>query len=577
MGGGDIDLATGFGPFTQLGGSEPALAYSSLMAANVTVGRSLDHGATFQFNPIGNFAGGVPINDRQWMGFYGANTVYLEYRNFGAGIVFVQQSLDGGLTYGPAILVGTMSQTGSLDVDQVDGTVYIAGNDGQLAVGVAPLPGVAPVTYTLSQPIPVTVDPANIFVAMRVANDHPDGSVPNTVYLCYSDGNSVFLLSSSDKGATWAPPVQVNNPADKTTRVNLMPWLATGPTPGAVGVAWYGTDNPGNNDDARWRVYFAQSFNATATQPTFRITQASDHSIHAANISLKGLSLLGQSPNRNLIDYFQINFDPQGAAVIGYTDDHNDFSGHTYVARQISGPSIKGGNLPKVKEGSGLLAQPFALPGATPPITGGVTPQVMQPGPAGEQVTDFAYDQDSGLLAVAPEPSAVDIISIKYAAATVNKATTISATMKVSDLSQLPPDGTWRMYFTANAPETGLVTISGNSYSKGLSDDGDQFFVQANTDDNGIPSYQYGTTVRDFDGGTTDTIVGTADSGAIDQANSTITVTVSAAKLNDILSAAGHNLIARKSVFCGLRGFSFLVDSLALEDYTRGGTEFSVP
>ena len=42
--------------------------------------------------------------------------------NFGAGVVFVQQSTDGGLTYGPATVVGTMSQTGSLDVDQVDGT-----------------------------------------------------------------------------------------------------------------------------------------------------------------------------------------------------------------------------------------------------------------------------------------------------------------------------------------------------------------------------------------------------------------------------------------------------------------------
>jgi hypothetical protein len=92
-----------------------------------------------------------------------------------------------------------------------------------------------------------------------------------------------------------------------------MPWIATGPTPGSVGIAWYATDNQGNNDDARWRVYFAQSFNADAPAPTFRIAQASDHSIHASNISLKGLALTGESPNRNLIDYFQVNFDPQGA------------------------------------------------------------------------------------------------------------------------------------------------------------------------------------------------------------------------------------------------------------------------
>ena len=579
LGGGDIDLATGFGAFTGIGATgEASLAYSSLTAANVTVGRSLDHGATFQFNPIGNFAGGVPINDRQWMGFYGPNTVYLEYRNFGAGVVFVQQSTDGGLTYGPATVVGTMSQTGALDVDQFDGTVYISGNDGQLAVGVPPVAGLPPLTYTLRQVIPSTVDPANIFVAMRVANDHPLGNQPNTVYLCYSDGNNIYLISSGDKGASWTNPVQVNNPADAATRVNLMPWLATGPTPGSVGIAWYATDNPGNNDDARWRVYFAQSLNANATSPTFRIVQASDHSIHASNISLKGLPLLGESPNRNLIDYFQVNFDAQGAAVIGYTDDHNDFDGNTYLARQITGPSIKGGNLPKLREGSLLPAQPFAIPGATPPPAGGVTPQAMQPGPSGEQVTDFAYDEDSGLLAVGPEPSAVDIISIKYLATSTKKAaTTLSATMKVSDLTLVPPNATWRMYFAANAPETGLVSISGSSYSKGLSDDADQFFIQASTDANGVPTYEYGTTVRDFDGGTTDTVIGNADSGSIDQANFTITVSVSASKLNTILTAAGHPIIAKRSVLCGLRGLTFEVDSLALEDFTRGGTEFSVP
>jgi hypothetical protein len=577
LGGGDIDLAVGFGSFTGIGATgEPSLAYASLTAANVTVGRSLDHGATFQFNPIGNFAGGVPINDRQWMGFFGPNTVFLEYRNFAAGEVFVQQSIDGGLTYGPATFVGAVSQTGALDVDQFDGTVYISGNDGQLAVGVPPTPGAAPLTYTLFQPIPPTTDAANIFVAMRVANDHPTGGVPNTVYLTYSDGTNVFLLSSADKGATWTPPVQVNNPADLSTKVNLMPWLATGPTPGSIGVAWYGTDNGGNNDDARWRVYFAQSFDANATNPTFRIVQASDHSIHAGNISLKGLPLTGESPNRNLLDYFQVNFDPQGAAVIGYTDDHNDFNGSTYVARQITGPSINGGNLPRVKEGSGLPAQPFALPGATPPPDGGVTPQPMQPGPAGEQVTDFAFDQDSGLLFVAPEPSAVDIITIKYVTTKISRVFNITGTMQVSDLAVIPPLATWRMYFAANAPETGIITISGNSYSKGLSDDGDQFFVQASTDATGVPSYKYGTTVRNFDGSTTDIIVGDADFGSIDQTNRTITVRVSTTKLNAILTAAGHPTIVSGSTLCGLRGRTFETSSLALEDFTRGGTELKV-
>src|SRR5438309_10005157 len=96
--------------------------------------------------------------------------ILLEYRNIDSSIYYVQQSTDGGLTYGPATLVGTMSQTGALDVDQTDGTVYISGNDGQLAVGIPSAPGLAPLTYTFYQPIPTTVDPAIIFVGMRVAN-----------------------------------------------------------------------------------------------------------------------------------------------------------------------------------------------------------------------------------------------------------------------------------------------------------------------------------------------------------------------------------------------------------------------
>ena len=117
--------------------------------------------------------------------------------------------------------------------------------------------------------------------------------------------------------------------------------------------------------------------------------------------------------------------DPTGAAVIDYTDDHNDFDGHTYVARQISGPSIKGGMVPAPVEGSG----PFA-PGLNPPPA--------QPGPGGEQVTDFAGDQTVGLLAEPGGASPLDITSIKYSCEGTTDPV-IVATMKVSDLTVVPP------------------------------------------------------------------------------------------------------------------------------------------
>ncbi len=121
-----------------------------------------------------------------------------------------------------------------------------------------------------------------------------------------------------------------------------------------------------------------------------------------------GLNPTGGS-NRNLIDYFQVSFDPLGAAVVAYTDDHNDFDGNTFVARQISGPSIRGGNLPAVAEGSAL--------GPPPPTVrvpaGDVFPPA-QPGPGGEQVTDFLLDVQTALLTRVPTPDAIDIESIKY-------------------------------------------------------------------------------------------------------------------------------------------------------------------
>ena len=178
LGGGDIDVAVGFGNYSGDAGlglnaaPNPVLAYASLTAANVTVGRSLDLGKTFQFNPVGNAAAGVPINDRQWMGFFDDHTVYLEYRNFAQGIAFAQQSTDGGLTYGPATLVGTLPQTGACDVDRFDGTVYISGDNGQVAVGTPASPGAAPSSYTIHQATPPGVNVANLFFPIRVAADH---------------------------------------------------------------------------------------------------------------------------------------------------------------------------------------------------------------------------------------------------------------------------------------------------------------------------------------------------------------------------------------------------------------------
>jgi hypothetical protein len=538
-GGGDVDLAVGFD--SAPGGGPPILASSSLVIANISTQRSTDRGVSFLENPAGSASGGTPVDDRQWLEFFGNNTVYLMYRTFEPAVTQIQRSIDGGLTYGPATTAGAIGQAGGIDVDQNDGTVYVSGSTGQVCVGIPPLAGLAPVTYTCHTAASDPNGVAHLFFPVKVA---PDG----TAYVAYSNDHAIYLAHSTDKGNTWSQPVRVSDGPETLT--SLLPAIETGALPGSVGVAWYGTPNPTNDDSANWKVFYAQTFNAKAASPTFRQVTAGDHVIHGSNISEGGT--LGNA-NRNLLDYFQISFDPTGAAVIDYTDDHNDFDGHTYVMRQISGPSMQGGNLP-------------------PPVEGAALPPATVPGPNDPQVTDFAQDVQIGLLGVVPVNDPLDILSVKYACQNPGTGPLLVVTMKVSDLSTVPPVSNWRMSFAANAPDSVLSPTK--DYTFGVSDRGDQFYVRASSDPTETP-FSFGTAVRVSDGTLAYTEAGPADSGAFDSANNTVTVSVSLAKLNALIPS-GHAPIGAGSVLVGLRGATFTSGANAKRDITRGGTQYTV-
>jgi hypothetical protein len=553
-GGGDVDLAVGFDESSP--GQPPYLAFSSLTAANISAARSTDRGATFTKNPAGNVTGGVPADDRQWMEAYGKNSVYLLYRiasPLAAGVIaFVQRSDDGGLTYNSAREVGAVGQVGGIDVDQNDGTVYVAGSNGVVAVGTPVAPGLEPLTYTIR----TVGGGAHIFFTVKVASD-------GTVYVCYSDGHAIFIKYSRDKGTTWSQAGRVSDGPETATSV--LPWMETGPVPGSIGVVWYGTTAASNNDNANWKVFFAQSLNATTSSPVFRQVELSDHFIHGSNISESGLSVVpGAGPNRNLLDYFQIAFDPMGAAVVAYTDDHNDFDGHVYVARQTGGPSVKGSTLSAPIEGSAL--PPRVVRSANDP-----------------QVVDFAQDQRNGLLTVLPVNDPLDILSVKYSAEGSAGAPALVMTMKVSDLTIVPPASNWRMSFAANGPDSRMSPTG--DYSFGLSDRADQFFVRATTDATGARTFTWGTAVREHQhrGLIAYTDRGVADSGVIDSLTGTITIKIAVSKLNTAL-AAGHAPLAQGSILVGLRGSTFTTgddnaadrNDRAKSDMTRGGTQYVI-
>ncbi|MDQ6656111.1 MAG: hypothetical protein M3Y80_09895, partial [Verrucomicrobiota bacterium] len=548
-GGGDIDLAVGFA--TPAGQFDPSLAFTSLVAANISVGNSINKGATFTLNPAGNVGGGgAPVDDREWQEFFGDHTVFLLYRTVDPVVAFIQRSIDGGQNYEAATVVGPSAQTGDIDVSQQDGTVYAFFNDGRVAVGTPATPGGAPTSYTFHQAASDPFGVAHIFCMGKFAED---GTTNGTLYVAYSNDQDVFIAHSKDKGVTWSLPARVS---DVPAGTNIFPWMETGPTPGSVVIAWYGSPNQGfNNDAANWKVYFAQSFNADAAVPTFTQVEASDHFIHGSNISEGGLT---GAANRNLIDYFQITVDPNGAAVIGFADDHNDTDGAAYVTRQIAGPSLKGGN----------VSLPSPIPAPAPRVGEEAPP--AQPGPNGEQVTDFAQDARDAAPARVVANSPADILSVKYGNIQNAGKLLLTATMKVSSLPALPANATYRMTFTANAPDA-VLSATGD-YTYGLSDRGDQFFFAVTTTAANTPTYRYGTAVRNSDGTITYTNRGIADSGSFDTVNGTLTVNVDVVKFNDILTAASRPLLQIGSRLAGLRGLV----SAGLTDSTRGGTLFTV-
>jgi hypothetical protein len=524
-GGGDIDIAVSF-PAAPT--DTPIVTIVSLAAAEISSAVSTNRGADFTLSPAVAIA---PVDDRQWIEAYGPNTVYMLYRAPGVLTgLFGQRSDDNGLTYPFGGVISPSGSTpGYIDVDHASGAVY-ASHMGSTSLFVARSAdgGLTWRNTTADN----TTSHGNLFDPVKVGDD-------GTVYAVWSDLTNIYMVHSTDGGNTWSEKVRVNDNA--VYKVNLMPWLEAG-SAGRVVVCWYGTTSTVNDDSADWHVLFTQTMNATDNSPTFRQQVVSDHVIHGANISLGGLDPTGGA-NRNLIDYFQVALDPQGAAVIAFTDDHNDFDGNTFVTRQLDGPSLYAN-----ANGTGNV-NPVTLPPLPPPS------------PAAPEVSDFLHDAVVGLLQPIPEDNPYDILWVDYSCEPGTGGDhLLVATIKLSDLAAVPSGTIWRAHFAPNS-------------AGGVSDRGDQFYMEASTV-GANPAFTFGTAVRDGDGGLTYTARG-ACQGVIDAAGDRIVLKVALGQLNPYVTHGPPVTIG--SVIHGLRGSCFTTGANAIRDNTRGGTSFTFP
>jgi hypothetical protein len=462
-GGGDIEITTSF---PSMPGATPTLSMVSLTLANITSASSSDRGNNW--TPANPVAATVPIDDRQWIEAYGQNTVYLYYRTLATltGLV-LNKSIDGGVSYAASTSIVNPSglTPGWIDVDQTPNSngsvdIYLSGqNSSRLAVFhcVDPTPNVPSVISCTESTVDDTMSHGHLFDVVSVDN-------ADNVYAAWSNNQDIFYAYSTNKGASWSAPVKVTNAGSGggMPNFNFFPWITAGDN-GRLGIVWYGTDKTTNADnDAEWKAYYAFTSNARAAVPTIRWLAASDHVIHKSNVSQAGLSTEG-AVNRNLIDFFQVAHDPRdGAAVIAFADDHNDFDGATYYTRQIAGPGLRQNRTP---------TQPFCP--ALPPLS---NPEVI----------DLANDEGSSFGA-GTVPDA-DILSVDYGSQTVGSNLFLTADIRVTAMLVAPVQRSYRAYFAVN-------TV------RGLMDGGNEYFVEVTTE-SGTPQFFLGVVDRRADGTT---------------------------------------------------------------------------
>jgi hypothetical protein len=149
-----------------------------------------------------------------------------------------------------------------------------------------------------------------------------------TLYLAWSEGAlgqqtglkeadmpQVFLITSSDGGATWSTPRAISPAA----HASIMPTMVAGAA-GRVAIAWYENQDgiPNEAVPDAWNVRVAESidggvaFQSVLVQPT---------PTHVGGICTDGGACLPTARDRFAGDFFSIALTPQGNPVVAFAAD----------------------------------------------------------------------------------------------------------------------------------------------------------------------------------------------------------------------------------------------------------------
>lgn len=261
-------------------------------------------------------------------------------------------SVDGGLTFGPAVPMYVLASPDRAVIGQCEGLHghVKVGPDGTVYVPNAACAG------------PVNPDENGIAVSENNGTTWSVRTVPGTVgggsdpSVAVDDGGLLYLgfvnedkfpsvAVSPDRGITWTRVHDVG--AMVGVKNAVFPAMVAG-SAGRAAMAFYGTTEEGSvndfNSEGVWHLYVAHTYDGGQSWITVNATP--NDPIQRGGIHLGG----GAHIHRNLLDFFDADLDRFGRMTIGYADGcigpcvqspddarGNSFTAYGTIARQSGG------------------------------------------------------------------------------------------------------------------------------------------------------------------------------------------------------------------------------------------------
>ena len=258
------------------------------------------------------------------------NAVYYASQNI-VGEAEVSRSDDGGLTFGPSVLLFNPTQcTGGIHGHikvAPDGTVYIPNSScstggGTNGVAVSTDNGITWTAHT----VPGSTGGGDPSVGVGITDvGKPVGQTTNTIYMGWISGdNHPHIAVSRNRGQTWIREFDIG--AQVGVKSAVFPVVVAGDDNraafGFLGTTTGGDFQDDNNFRGVWHLYIATTYDAGLTWITIDATP--DDPVQVGSICIGGTACGALDPfnpsSRNLLDFNDFSVDREGRAILGYAD-----------------------------------------------------------------------------------------------------------------------------------------------------------------------------------------------------------------------------------------------------------------